>query len=132
MTERRDPLADDEAELAAAEAGAIGGTPTRDLESDADSDPAMQAVYEGGGGEAEGFELAEQELVEHAEQGPYGSSEAEVRVRAEVDRETEERDPAEESGLYGEPDQEDVTEVVRDPGGGADDPGAGPGIAADR
>ena len=32
-------------------------------------DPAWAAVEEGGGGEAEGFEQAERELVEHASHG---------------------------------------------------------------
>jgi hypothetical protein len=108
MTDRRDPLAEEEAAAAAAEAAAIGGTPTRDLETDVDE--AMRAVIEGGGGEAEGFELAEQELIEHAEQGPARPG-AEVHVREEIDRETEEVDRA----VYGEADQVDVTEVGHDP-----------------
>jgi hypothetical protein len=34
---------------------------------------------------------------------------------------------------YGEPDEEDVTEVVRDPDEASDDdPGAGPGITSER
>jgi hypothetical protein len=128
MTDRPDPLADQEAAAAAAEAGRIGGRPTREEEVDLDHDPSMQAVLEGGGGEAEGFEMAEEELREHAEQGPATPG-VEVRaVRAEVDRETEEVDPA----VYGEADEEDVTEVTRDPQEGPDDPGAGPGLAADR
>ena len=32
----------------------------------------MRAVREGGGGEAEGFELAEEELIEHASHGDPG------------------------------------------------------------
>jgi hypothetical protein len=34
-----------------------------------DDDPAMDPVREAGGGEAEGFEEAEQELIENAEHG---------------------------------------------------------------
>jgi hypothetical protein len=53
---------------AAAAAGAIGGRPP-DL-GGADTgeriDEAMRAVYEAGGGEAEGFELAEHDLVRNA------------------------------------------------------------------
>ena len=128
MTDRNDDaFADEEAELAGAEAGAIGGRPTRDLEEDLPHDPAMDPVYEAGGGESEGFEMAEEELVEHSEHGP-ARPETQVRVREEFDRLTEERDPA----TYGEADQEDVTEVTRDPSEGPDDPGAGPGIAAER
>lgn len=128
MTDRPDPLADEEARAAAAEAGHIGGRPTRELEADMDHDPAMEPVYEAGGGEAEGFELAEEELREHAEHGPAKPGTQVRAVRQEVDRETERPDPA----TYGEADEEDVTEVVRDPAEGPDDPGAGPGIAADR
>jgi hypothetical protein len=35
------------------------------------NDPRWQAVDEGGGGESEGFELAEEQLVEYAEQGEH-------------------------------------------------------------
>lgn len=111
MTDRPDPLADEQARAAGAEAAAIGGTPTRDEEPDIDHDPAMDPVSEAGGGEAEGFELAEDELREHAEQGPATPG-VEVRaVRAEVDRETEEPDRA----TYGEADREPVSEVDDDP-----------------
>jgi len=82
MTAERDSLADDEAEAAAAEAAAIGGRATHEQEIDEPSDPAQQAVREGGGGESEGFELAEEELREHAEQGP-ARPESEIHVREE-------------------------------------------------
>ncbi len=65
----RESLADDDSvreqeRQAAAEAAAIGG----DLpEGDEDGDPALRPVAEGGGGESEGFELAEEELRAHAE-----------------------------------------------------------------
>ena len=127
MTDEYDPLAEEEAQAAAAEAGAIGGVPTRDLEEDLPHDPAMEPVYEAGGGEAEGFEMAEEELREHAEHGP-ARPETQIRVREEVDRLTEEEDPA----IYGEPDQVDVTEVTSDPREGPDDPGADPHVAHDR
>ena len=127
MTEDYDPLAEEEAQAAAAEARNIGGTPTRDLEEDLPHDPAMDPVYEAGGGESEGWEMAEEELIEHAEHGP-ARPETQVHVREEVDRGTEE----EERGIYGEPDQEDVTEVRFDPTEGDDDPMAGTDIAPDR
>jgi hypothetical protein len=65
MTENdpEDRLAEREADAAAAEAGSIGG------HRDPDEDPAEQAVDEGGGGESEGFEQAEEDLIEHAEHG---------------------------------------------------------------
>ncbi len=53
-----------EEEAAAAEAGKIGG-PGPEYEGADDE----RAVEEGGGGEAEGFEQAEAELVEAAEHG---------------------------------------------------------------
>ena len=79
-------------------------------------------VEEAGGGEAEGFEQAEEALIESAEHGD------------EVDPTTQAGEPeAERSGAsYGEADEEDVTEVVSDPDEGPDDPGEGPGIAAER
>jgi hypothetical protein len=63
--EERDPIAEEEAEAAAAEAAEIGG-PTPD---DPVDDPAQRPLVEGGQGEAEGFELAESELIDNAEHG---------------------------------------------------------------
>jgi hypothetical protein len=56
----------EEADAAAAEAARIGGSPSDEAEVDNGPD---RAVIEGGGGEAEGFELAEEELIEHASHG---------------------------------------------------------------
>jgi hypothetical protein len=126
MTEERDPLAEEEAEAAAAEAGAIGGRATRDLEEDLPHDPAMDPVYEAGGGEQEGWEMAEEELIEHAEHGP-AKPETQVRVREEFDRQIEE---APDLSIYGEGDEEKVSEVVDDPTSGPD--AAGPGITHER
>lgn len=56
-------LAQEEAEAAAAEAAAVGG----DVPPDSD-DPAEQPLIEGGQGEAEGFELAEKDLIEADEE----------------------------------------------------------------
>lgn len=60
-----DPLAEEEAEAAAAEAAEIGG-PAPD---DPVDDPAQRPVVEGGEGQAEGFELAEAELIDNAAHG---------------------------------------------------------------
>lgn len=60
-----------EADAAAAEAGAIGG-----VAGDEDLDPAERPLVEAGEGEAEGFELAEEELVEHATHGDQQSAHA--------------------------------------------------------
>jgi hypothetical protein len=62
--ERNDPLENEEADAAAAEAGAIGG-----VAGDEDLDPAERPLYEAGEGEAEGFEQAEDALIEHATHG---------------------------------------------------------------
>jgi hypothetical protein len=61
----RDPIAEEEAEAAAAEAAEIGG-PAPD---DPIDDPAERPLVEGGGGQAEGFELAEAELIDNAAHG---------------------------------------------------------------
>src|SRR5436190_7583030 len=100
MTDEYDPLAEEEAEAAAREVRDIGGTPTRDLEEDLPHDPAMDPVYEAGGGEQDGWEMAEEELIEHSEQGP-NRPEAQVRVREEEDFEESPPDPEQ----YGEADQ---------------------------
>ncbi len=88
----RDPIADEEADAAAAEAARIGG-PAPDDEGD---DPAQRPLVEGGEGEAEGFELAEEELIDNAEHGDqkrFPDSDAPP--------------PEEPSGaVYGEADQE--------------------------
>lgn len=54
----------EEAEAAAAEAGEIGGKVPHDTD-----DPSQQPLIEGGEGEAEGFELAEQKLEDVASHG---------------------------------------------------------------
>ena len=60
----KDPIVDREADAAAAEAGNVGGPG-----ADEDLDPAERAAAEGGGGQAEGFEQSERELIEHASHG---------------------------------------------------------------
>jgi hypothetical protein len=68
MTENvpgRDPIAEEEAEAAAAEAARIGGP----APEDAVEDPARRPLVEGGEGEAEGFELAEEQLIDNASHG---------------------------------------------------------------
>jgi hypothetical protein len=61
-----DPLVDEETAAAGVEAAALGGRVRAD-----DDDPAMAPVRQAGGGEAEGFEEAEEELVENAEHGDW-------------------------------------------------------------
>ena len=86
-----DRQTDREADAAAEEAGAIGGRAPED------EDPERRPVEEAGGGEAEGFEQAEQELVEQASHGDPGTNPKydEFAPEAESDRETVE---------HGEPD----------------------------
>ena len=121
-----DRLAEEEARAAAAEAAKIGGArPDYDVDDDHRGDEAWRPLEEAGEGEAEGFELAEHDLIEEATHG-------DERRSPEVDAFTPEIEADEATAVYGEPDELDPTEVVRDPDEGDDDPGAGPGIAADR
>jgi hypothetical protein len=80
----------EEVDAAAAEAALVGG-----VAGDEDLDPAQRAVIEGGGGEAEGFELAEERLEDiasHGDQHRFPGRDA--------------PEPEEGSGpAYGEPDQ---------------------------
>jgi hypothetical protein len=86
---------DREAEAAANAAGAIGGRA-----GDEDVDPAERPLQEAGEGEAEGFELAEQDLVESAESG--------TRTDPLRDRFPAESEGAEQ--VYGEADHERSSE----------------------
>jgi hypothetical protein len=62
--ERDEAFVEEEEEEAALEAARIGGDAPRDA-----TDPADQPLSESGEGEAEGFELAERELEDHASHG---------------------------------------------------------------
>lgn len=67
-----DPRFEQEEEVAAgAEAARIGG-----VAGDEDLDPAQRPVIEAGGGEAEGFEQAEEALIDHASHGDQQSAHA--------------------------------------------------------
>src|SRR4051794_8272554 len=90
--EEPDPIAEEEADAAAAEAAEIGG-PAPD---DPVRDPAERPLVESGEGEAEGFELAEAELVDNAEHGDEKRFPNRDAGRAEELTDT----------AYGEPDQE--------------------------
>src|SRR5919112_520316 len=93
-----------EEEAAASEAAHIGGEPGNVPGYDDDpttpgisEDPARRPVEEAGGGQAEGFEIAEAELIDRAE-NPRGPSPLKDRERVSED------DRAERT--YGEADQE--------------------------
>jgi hypothetical protein len=64
----RDPAREEE-EAAAAEAAAIGGRVSSEPPAGEEPDEAARPLVEAGQGEAEGFEEAERELVEHASHG---------------------------------------------------------------
>ncbi len=114
----------EEEEAAAAEVRMMGGP----VDINAGGDPAMEPVYEAGGGESEGFELAEADLIENATHGDGHGDPLRDAMAPEA-----ESDLSLQNVTYGEPDQEDVTETVSDPEApDEDDPGRGPGIAMDR
>ncbi|HLH14474.1 MAG TPA: hypothetical protein VKV16_06760 [Solirubrobacteraceae bacterium] len=58
-------------QAAASEAASIGG-----IAGDEELEDAQRPVLEAGGGESEGFELAEQDLIEHASHGDQQSAHA--------------------------------------------------------
>jgi hypothetical protein len=58
-----------ETDAAAAEAAAIGGNVSSEPNPIESVDEAHRPLEESGEGESEGFELAEQELIEHASHG---------------------------------------------------------------
>jgi hypothetical protein len=109
-----------QASAAAAEAARIGGSVPSET-----GDPSMDPVYQAGGGEQEGWEEAEADLIENATHGD-GHAQPErdaLSPELEADRST---------AVYGESDRIPSTEVVDDPNTGSDDPGEGPGLAAER
>ena len=61
-------IAKEQAELAAGEAARIGGQPSI-REGSGEVDESERPLAEAGEGESEGFELAEQDLIEHASHG---------------------------------------------------------------
>jgi hypothetical protein len=95
--ETHDPLVEEQEDAAAAEAASIGG----EVKTDTD-DPALRPVEEGGGGVQEGFEQAENDLIENASHGD-GAGNPE---RDAIDNESieSERSTAE----YAEPDELDA------------------------
>jgi hypothetical protein len=99
--------ADEQAELAARDAARIGG----EVNVAEDMPEADRGVIEGGGGEAEGFELAEQQLQESASHGDAAGHPLADRMPPE------EENPAEHTA-YGEADDAVHRETVesQDPG----------------
>jgi hypothetical protein len=102
-------------EAAAEEAAQIGGRRDdnldyieRDSRPGGISDEAWRPVEEGGGGESEGFEEAEAELVERAE-NPHGPSPM-------ADAEESDEEEAALDAEYGEADEEHTAEDDPDSG----------------
>lgn len=70
-------------------------------------DPALKPVIEAGGGESEGFELAENDLIEHAEHGDQHGTDPITRDAAGFD-EPEDADLELDEDVYGEGDSEET------------------------
>jgi hypothetical protein len=92
---------EDQVNAAAYAAGAIGG-----VAGDEDVDPAERPLQEAGEGEAEGFELAEEDLIKAAETGLTWVD----PVRAAFPPESEEGS----ASTYGEADHELSSELPDD------------------
>lgn len=72
-------------------------------QSDEPADPAWVPVIEAGGGVAEGFEQSEAQLVDNASEGPLDGTKRILRDAFSPEAE-------EDEGVYGEADEEDVSE----------------------
>jgi len=97
------PEEQEQAELAAREAASIGGAARAEEAPDQERDEAMRPVVEAGGGEAEGFEQAEELLALHASHGDQQSAHAVLHHEGR----SEEQLPGRE---YGEADRERSSE----------------------
>ena len=78
----------------------------RNLELELRRREERRAVDEAGGGESEGFELAEQELIEHAS---HGDEHTPTRIMLDAASEREPTGPVDgeaDGGVYGEADEE--------------------------
>jgi hypothetical protein len=115
-----DELVAEEESAAAAEARGIGGP----APSSRVHDPAMRPLYEAGEGEQEGWEQAEDDLIENASHGDGHANPLRDAISPELESD---RSTAE----YGGEDDLPSTAVTRDPDEGPDDPGAGPARGAD-
>lgn len=69
------------------------------------NDPAMQPVIEAGGGEAEGFEMAEQQLIDNAS---HGDSAGTARITSHAEHWVEEVQP--DPDTYGDADHVEASE----------------------
>jgi hypothetical protein len=93
---------EDEEDAAAAEAAGIGGRrPDYHVDDDHDGDEAFRPLEEAGEGESEGFELAEQDLIEEASHGEGGHYPGDDAFEDEQDA----------GAVYGEPDEEEEPDL---------------------
>jgi hypothetical protein len=103
-----DNLEREQEQAAGAEAAAIGGQVSSEPPAtDGEPDPSEQPLVEAGQGEAEGFEEAERELVEHA---GHGDQHAARRVIADAPRGWDDARAADD----GEADELESTELDED------------------
>ncbi len=84
-SESDDYLVDEEADAAAGEAGQIGGR----VPEEEGLDPSQRPLVESGEGVAEGFELAEEDLIEHASHGDQQSARPAYHHRDDRDEQIE-------------------------------------------
>jgi hypothetical protein len=90
------------------------------------ADPAMDPVYQAGGGEQEGFEAAERDLIENASHGNQTGNPLRDAFTPEVESDRS-------TAVYGESDELHSTEILHDPDEPGDDPMEGdPNLDADR
>lgn len=84
-------------DAAAEEARAIGGRASSEPPGiDADElDPAQAPLSEGGEGEGEGFELSEQELIEHTSHGDQHSAGRIIQDASDQDEDARQNDSSE-------------------------------------
>jgi hypothetical protein len=122
-----DDLLRREEEAARRDAAGIGGRrPEYENEEGLPADESERVLEEGGEGFEEGFEVAEEDLIETASHG-------ENRYDPSDEDFGDDESAGDADVLDAEPDQVDVTETVRDPEAGeGEDPGEGPGISHDR
>jgi hypothetical protein len=85
-SESDEDLVSEEEQAAAGEAAQIGGR----VPEEEGLDPSRRALVEGGEGVAEGFELAEEDLIEHASHGDEQSARPAYHHRDDREEEGEE------------------------------------------
>jgi hypothetical protein len=78
------------------------GTPEQDVAAELRHREERRAVEEAGGGESEGFELAEQDLIEHAS---HGDEHTPTKILRDAEPDEEAID-----SVYGEADEESVSD----------------------